>query len=90
MERRRVARALVVAAVVLIAMTHIALGNQRVRYSVVTVRAGQSLWSIAAGHYPESDPRVTVPAIQRANHLASAMVHSGERLRLPTLPASSS
>lgn len=77
-----------VAGVVVVAMTQIALGGQRPQYSTATVQAGQSLWSIAAAHYPQTDPRQSVLAIQQANHLAGGRVYPGEVLRLPALPGS--
>ena len=49
---------------------------------VVTVRAYQSLWSIAQQHYG-GDVRDAVWQIERANHLRSADVRVGQRLVLP-------
>ena len=49
---------------------------------VVTVRAYQSLWSIAQQHYG-GDVRDAVWQIERANHLRSADVRVGQQLVLP-------
>lgn len=49
---------------------------------VVTVRAYQSLWSIAQQHYG-GDVRDAVWQIERANHLQSADVRVGQTLVLP-------
>ena len=49
---------------------------------VVTVRAYQSLWSIAQQHYG-GDVRDAVWQIERANHLRSADVRVGQKLVLP-------
>ena len=49
---------------------------------VVTVRAYQSLWSIAQQHYG-GDVRDAVWQIERANHLQSADVRVGQQLVLP-------
>ena len=49
---------------------------------VVTVRAYQSLWSIAEQHYG-GDVRDAVWQIERANHLRSADVRVGQTLVLP-------
>ena len=43
-----------------------------------TVRSGDTLWSIAARHYPNSDPREAVYRIEQANHLGQAGLVAGE------------
>jgi LysM domain len=45
------------------------------------VRAGDTLWSIAAAHYA-GDPREAVWKVQDRNHIG-ALVRPGERLVLP-------
>jgi LysM repeat protein len=47
------------------------------------VQPGQSLWSIAVQHYPQSDPRAAIAEIESANHLRGAAIVPGERLLLP-------
>ena len=49
---------------------------------VVTVRAYETLWSIAQQHY-SGDVRDGVWQIEKANHLRSADVHVGQSLVLP-------
>lgn len=49
---------------------------------VVTVRAYETLWSIAQQHYG-GDVRNGVWQIERANHLRSADVRVGQTLVLP-------
>ena len=49
---------------------------------VVTVRAYETLWSIAQAHYA-GDVRDAVWQIEKANHLPSADVHVGQTLVLP-------
>ncbi len=46
------------------------------------VRAGDTLWSIAASHYG-GDPREAVWRLQDRNHLAGTLVRPGQRLVLP-------
>jgi LysM repeat protein len=46
------------------------------------VRAGDTLWSIAARAYA-GDPRQGVWQLQQTNHLASATITPGEKLVLP-------
>ncbi|HUZ89209.1 MAG TPA: LysM peptidoglycan-binding domain-containing protein [Candidatus Acidoferrales bacterium] len=59
-------------------------GGAASRYEMVTVKAGDSLWSIAAPRYPDSDLRQKVDQIEQANHLQGAGVFVGESLRVPT------
>jgi len=49
---------------------------------VVTVRANDTLWTIAASHYA-GDVRDAIWRIERANHLPGADVRVGQRLVLP-------
>jgi nucleoid-associated protein YgaU len=49
---------------------------------VVTVRAYETLWSIAQKHYG-GDVRDGVWQIEKANHLQSADVRVGQKLVLP-------
>ena len=49
---------------------------------VVTVRANDTLWTIAASHYA-GDLRDAIWRIERANHLPGADVRVGQRLVLP-------
>ena len=49
---------------------------------VVTVRAYETLWSIAQRHYA-GDVRDAVWQIEKANHLRSADVRVGQTLVLP-------
>jgi nucleoid-associated protein YgaU len=49
---------------------------------VVTVRADDTLWSIAERHYG-GDVRTAIWRIERANHLPGADVQAGQRLVLP-------
>jgi hypothetical protein len=49
----------------------------------VTVRAGDTLWSVARSHYPGADVQDRVAAIERANHLGGARLSPGQELILP-------
>jgi LysM repeat protein len=46
------------------------------------VRAGDTLWSIAAAHY-RGDPRQGVWRLQRENHLAGAVLQPGQVIVIP-------
>lgn len=49
----------------------------------VVVQPGDTLWSIAAAHYPSDDVRLRVDDIERANGLRGPTIEPGETLRLP-------
>jgi LysM repeat protein len=54
------------------------------RYATVTVRPGDTLWSIAAVRArPSSDVQELVDRITDANHLQGGTIQPGERLRIP-------
>ena len=54
------------------------------RYSTVTVRNGDTLWAIAAAHAGQSgDVPGMVDRITEANHLGTAPLQPGQRLRVP-------
>jgi LysM repeat protein len=64
-------------------MTQVVLGTAGSAAPAVVVQPGQTLWSIAVQHYPQSDPRAAIAAIESANHLPGAAITPGERLLLP-------
>ena len=72
---------LVVIAVLMLGFTPASPGASPPQH--YTVRSGDSLWSIAARHYPNSDPRDAVYQIEQANHLSAAGLVAGERILLP-------
>jgi len=49
--------------------------------ATVTVRNGDTLWSIATRIAPERDPRAEVATLQRRNHLNGVDVFPGQVLR---------
>jgi LysM repeat protein len=77
--------ALVLLAVVALSvvLAKVALGGSPHVYSTVVVQPGDTLWAIAAAHYPADDVRARVADIERANGLRSPVIKVGETLRLP-------
>ncbi|SMH47524.1 LysM domain-containing protein [Rathayibacter oskolensis] len=55
-----------------------------VEFQYVTVRAGESLWSLAEELAPESDPRDVVDDLLSLNQLPSAGIEPGQRLAVPS------
>ena len=64
-------------------LARVALGGTAPAYTTVVVQPGDSLWSIAASHYPGDDPRERVDAIERLNGLDGPVIRAGETLELP-------
>jgi nucleoid-associated protein YgaU len=52
------------------------------REQVYVVRAGDTLWTIAAAHYG-GDPREAVWRLEDRNRLTGSLVRPGQHLRLP-------
>lgn len=51
--------------------------------AVVTVEAGESLWSLARRAAPDNDPREVVAHIRELNNLSTAHLVPGQQLLLP-------
>jgi LysM repeat protein len=51
--------------------------------AVVTVEAGESLWSLAQRAAPDNDPREVVAHIRELNDLSTAHLVPGQQLLLP-------
>ena len=60
----------------------LAYGSGPVASDRVVVAPGDTVWSIAAAHYP-GDPRPHVAAILDANRLATPLLTPGQSLQLP-------
>jgi len=52
--------------------------------SIVTVRAGDSLWSVATSAMPETDPRSAVRELRELNKLKGTSLAPGQQLLIPT------
>ena len=62
----------------------VAHGGTPVQDTQVVVRPGDTLWSIAAEHYPNDDIRARIDDIERVNGLHSPVIEVGKTLRLPS------
>jgi nucleoid-associated protein YgaU len=85
---RRVARGLLAALAVAIALvvllgTVAHGGTSGGGPERVTVRAGDTLWSIAAAHSQGGDVRDVVDAIAAANHVEGGVIQPGQVLIVP-------
>lgn len=80
---RRVLLVLVVMVFLSVAGARAAWGSSPSAYDTVTVRAGDTVWSIAAQRYPGADTRDKVGEILAANGLHDAMLRPGQHLKVP-------
>ena len=64
-------------------LARVALGGTPPEYTTVVVQPGDTLWSIAAAHYPAADPREEVLAIEALNGLSGPQIAPGQTLELP-------
>jgi LysM repeat protein len=67
-----------------VAGAHAAWGSSSSAYDTVTVRTGDTVWSIAAARYPGADTRDKVGEILAANGLHDAALRPGQHLRVPS------
>jgi LysM repeat protein len=81
-RRRGWGRVLVLAAALMLVTGRLAYGSGPVPSDRVVVAPGDTLWSIAAAHYP-GDPRPHVEAILQANRLQTPLLAPGQALQLP-------
>jgi nucleoid-associated protein YgaU len=65
-------------------MAHAVQGSSPGAYESVTVRPGDTLWTIAAVRYPNADTREKVDEIERANGLRDPSIQPGQNLRVPS------
>jgi LysM repeat protein len=77
----RWALVLVAALAVMVALSRVAQGGEAA--ATMVVQPGDTLWAIAAAHYPADDTRARVDEIERLNNLSSPVIEAGETLRLP-------
>ena len=66
-----------------VGLAGVALGGGAPSQTSLTVRPGDTLWSIAVAHYPDADPRERIDAIERLNSLNGPQIEVGENLQLP-------
>jgi nucleoid-associated protein YgaU len=77
--------AIVIAAVgcVSVGLSKAVLGDGQAVDATVVVQPGDTLWAIAAEHYPADDVRVRVDEIERLNRLSGPKIEVGDTLQLP-------
>ena len=79
-------RAVVLISVVMltcVGMAVAARGGAPPADTTVVVQPGDTLWSIAAAHYPGDDVRIRIEDIEQANGLRGPTIEVGQALKLP-------
>lgn len=66
----------------LICLTTGAKATMEKEYQLITVRNGDTLWTIAKQWAPETDPRITIAKIKEDNQLLKSNLFSGQTLKL--------
>jgi LysM domain len=75
--------AILCAVLFLLLLARAAYGGTSFAGERIQVQPGQTLWSIAADHYPGDDVRARVDEIIGTNHLRGGGIYAGETLMLP-------
>jgi hypothetical protein len=81
--RIKIGRILLVVAILMVVFIKAAYGGGRTGTEQVTVQPGETVWSIAAGRYPDDDTRARVGEIVQLNHLGDQPIYAGEKLAVP-------
>jgi hypothetical protein len=81
--RIKIGRIVVVVAIFMIVFMKAAYGGGRTGTESIVVQPGQTVWSIAAGRYPDDDTRSRVGEIIQLNNLGDQPIFAGEHLKVP-------
>jgi nucleoid-associated protein YgaU len=79
----RLALVLASAAAGLVVVGGVAYAGSPTTNAHVVVHPGETLWGIAASHYPGANIEQSISGIEAANHLAGADIRPGQTLILP-------
>jgi len=79
----RLALVVATAAAGLVVVGGVAYAGSPTTNARVVVHAGDTLWGIAAAHYPGSNIEDSISIVEAANHLSGAAIRPGETLTLP-------
>jgi LysM repeat protein len=79
----RLALIVATAATGLVVVGGVAYAGASTTTTKIVVHSGDTLWGIAAAHYPGTDIEQSINEIETANHLSGAAIRPGETLTLP-------
>jgi nucleoid-associated protein YgaU len=79
----RLALVVATAAAGLVVVGGVAYAGSPTTNTRVVVHSGDTLWGVAAAHYPGSNIEESISIIESANHLSGAAIRPGETLTLP-------
>lgn len=58
-------------------------GYKEITFKQITVRSGDSLWTIASKYGNDNDLRKCIYKIKKVNHLESSAIYAGTQLKIP-------
>ncbi len=79
----RLALVVATAAAGLVVVGGVAYAGSPTTNTRVVVHTGDTLWGVAAAHYPGSNIEESISIIESTNHLSGAAIRPGEALTLP-------
>jgi hypothetical protein len=79
----RLALVVATAAAGLVVVGGVAYAGSPTTNTRIVVQADQTIWGIAAAHYPGTNIEQAISDIESANHLSGADIRTGETLTLP-------
>lgn len=79
----RLALVVATAAAGLVVVGGVAYAGSPTTNTRIVVQPDQTLWGIAAAHYPGTNIEQAISDIESANHLSGADIRTGETLTLP-------
>ena len=79
----RLALVVATAAAGLVVVGGVAYAGSPTTNTRVVVHTGDTLWGVAAAHYPGSNIEESISIIESTNHLSGAAIRPGETLTLP-------
>lgn len=85
-RKRRICVSLAVCALVILMITTVVFASgakREVTYAPVAVESGDSLWSLAAAYYPNTNRKAAIEDIKKVNSLTDSTIYEGDVLMLP-------
>ena len=87
-RKRRIGVALTVCALVVLMITTVVFANgekKEITYAPVAVESGDSLWTLAATYYPNTNRKAAIEEIKKVNGLTGSTIYEGDVLMLPEI-----
>ena len=85
-RKRRICVALTACALIILMITTVVFASSakhEMTYAPVAVESGDSLWSLAAAYYPNTNRKTAMEDIKKVNGLTGSTIYEGDVLMLP-------